>query len=229
MPYRASFCICRVIYFFLEWFEQLFLCFTQFGGSSQLFTFCRTWHSSFKHQASSERPLRIMEVKRHCQWFVKNLLSLFNKMKITKSFECCCLYRCSCIIFLFFFSFHSYFLCVTLLLFRFSNGGRAGKVYFRLCEISNVAKVEISWFRKVHRFLDHWSSRWVGVRSSHIHFQPQRASAGRLPGGGLDVWPTILFRKLKLSFYGNGQKTPLFGIKWPLTYVEYLVSFPAPP
>ena len=102
-------------------------------------------------------------------------IRLFNKINITKSFECCCLYRCSCIIF--FFSFHCYFLCVTLLLFRFSNGGRPRKLYFGLCEISNVAKVEISWSKEVHRFLDHWSSRWVaspqtsfGVRSSRIHF-----------------------------------------------------------
>ena len=147
-----------------------------------------------------------MDVKRHCQWFVKNLLSLFNKMNITKSFECCCLYRSSCIIF--FFSFHCYFLCVTLLLFRFSNGSRSRKLYFGLCEVSNVAKVEISWFKEIHRVLDHWSSRWVASRRHPLGFVRHAFISnpkGRLRGGyQVGVWTqdqqscsikTLLLRK----------------------------------
>ena len=36
---RATFCICCVIYTFLYCFERLFLCFTQFGGSSHSLNF----------------------------------------------------------------------------------------------------------------------------------------------------------------------------------------------
>ena len=102
-------------------------------------------------------------------------IRLFNKINITKSLSVAV--YIDVVVSAFFFSFHCYFLCVTLLLFRFLNGGRARKLYFGLCGISNVAKVEISWSKEVHRFLDHWSSRWVaspqpasGVRSSRIHF-----------------------------------------------------------
>ena len=34
LPIRFSFCICCIIYTFFSCFEQLFLCFTQFGGGS---------------------------------------------------------------------------------------------------------------------------------------------------------------------------------------------------
>ena len=65
------FCICCIIYTFLSFLDQLFLSFTQFGGSSQCLLIL--WHNCFK---------------------LKKCVSL-NRHGIGST-ECCCPYEESC-------------------------------------------------------------------------------------------------------------------------------------